>query len=273
LAEKERLKQLSWWDETATKVGLPAHGKVFHFHPVGLVGCFSTGNPLEITFVQLKQIFPRATDHDIDVVLNEINGRLVEFKLDTRLRQRHFFAQIKGEVGDSMKGVSESWEYSPAALKSFSAYYRAHPTEAEEDGYLKDSQGRIIRRSNQREIGRKHFQRLNGNRASHPDDGYNFRGRGLIQITGYEKYYGYMRDYNRYWAGFAPDTVIDPDLINLMPNAIRSAVWFWLNKRPYSNDSGKGLADVPGVTYIVNGGYTGLTERETAYEEIERILK
>ena len=157
-------------------------------------------------------------------MLNEINGRLTEFKLDTRLRQRHFFAQIKGEVGDAMKGVTESWEYSPATLKSFSDYYRAHPDEAEEDGYLKDSQGRIVRRANQREIGRKHFQRLNGNRAAYSDDGYNFRGRGLIQITGYEKYNGYMRDYNKYWSELAPDVVRNPELINTPQNAIRSAI-------------------------------------------------
>ena len=41
LAEKERIKQISWWNEVAPKVGLPAHGKVYHFHPVGLVGRFS----------------------------------------------------------------------------------------------------------------------------------------------------------------------------------------------------------------------------------------
>lgn len=113
-----------------------------------------------------------------------------------------------------MKGISESWEYSPAVLKSFSVYYRAHSAEAEEDGYLKDSQGRIVRRVNQREIGRKLFQRLNGNRSSSTDDGYNFRGRGLIQITEYEKYHGFMRDYGAYWQGIIPGTVVNPDLIN-----------------------------------------------------------
>jgi len=273
LAEKERIKQLSWWDEVAVKVGLESWPKVCHFHPVGLVGQFLTTHPLAITHAQLKQIFPAADDGDIEVVLNEINGRLIEFKLDTRLRQRHFFAQIKGEVGPAMKGVSESWEYSPAALKSFSVYYRNHPTEAETDGYLKDASGRIVRRANQQEIGRKHFQKLNGNRSSNPDDGYNFRGRGLIQITGFEKYNGFMRDYPKYWQGSAPRTVAEPDLINEMPNAIRSAVWFWLYKTPYSNDKGNGLGDVAGVTYKVNGGYTGLAEREAAYKEIQEVLK
>jgi predicted chitinase len=273
LAEKQRIKEHCWWGEVAGKLGLPGDGKVYHLHPVGLLGRFMPVNPLEITAAQLKQIFPRAEDGDIDTVLNEINGRLDEFKLDTRLRQRHFFAQIKGEVGAGMKGVTESWEYSPAALKAFSVYYRAHPEEAEEDGYLKNAEGKIIRRANQQAIGRKHFQRLNGNRGTHPDDGFNLRGRGLIQITGYDNYAGYVRDFNVYWKGAAPNAVVEPELINKMPNAIRSALWFWLQKQPYRRDKGNGLADVSEVTYSVNGGYTGLSERQKSYEEIEAVLK
>ncbi|MGV8919989.1 MAG: glycosyl hydrolase 108 family protein [Pseudomonas sp.] len=41
LAEKERIKQMCWWEEVAEKVGLPGHGQVYHLHPVGLIGCFS----------------------------------------------------------------------------------------------------------------------------------------------------------------------------------------------------------------------------------------
>lgn len=245
---------------------------MYHFHPVGLVGSFETSNPLAITAEQLKQIFPSATDGDVSSVLMEINGRLADFKLDTRLRQRHFFAQIKGEVGDSMKGVTESWEYSPAALKSFSAYYRNHPAEAEEDGYLKDAVGKIVRRSNQQNIGRKHFQRLNGNRSSHPDDGYNLRGRGLIQITGYDKYHGYMRDYHKHWEGVAPDVLSSPELINAMPNAIRSALWFWIEYKVYGMEQGGGILDVGKTTKKVNGGNTGLDERTKAYKLCEEIL-
>jgi len=248
-------------------------GKVFHFHPIGLASLFSNTHPLEITPSQLKQIFPTANDEDINIVLSEINDRLEEFKLNTRFRQRHFFSQIKGEVGASMKGVTESWEYSPEALKSFSSYYRAHPNEAEEDGYLKNSMGEIIRRANQREIGRKHFQRLNGNRASNPDDGYNLRGRGLIQITGHDKYHGYMRDYTKLWSGITPDTVNNPEIINEMPNAIRSALWFWLSYKIYGAERENGYLDVQSVTKRVNGGHTGLEERKAAYKDAEKALK
>lgn len=272
LAEKERIREMSWWGEVAERLGLPADGKVHHLHPVGLLSFFSSPDRLQITPDQLKQIFPQATSEDIALVIDEINGRLLEFRLDTRLRQRHFFAQVKGEVGPAMKGITESWEYSASALKSFSSYYRTHPGEADADAYLKNLQGKIVRSSNQRAIGRKHFQRLNGNRMTHSEDGFNFRGRGLIQITGYEKYHDFMQNYSIYWPGTVPDTVANPELINEMPNAIRSALWFWVSYKIYESESGRGLADVGKVTRRVNGGAMGLTERKEAYELIEGVL-
>ena len=39
--EKRRIRQLSWWSEVAERVGLPGHGEVYHFHPVGLIGVFA----------------------------------------------------------------------------------------------------------------------------------------------------------------------------------------------------------------------------------------
>ncbi|NMY25751.1 hypothetical protein HBO19_07175 [Pseudomonas sp. WS 5021] len=50
LAEKERIKQLSWWEEVAEKVGLPADGKVYHFHPIGLMGSFNIYNITNTTY-------------------------------------------------------------------------------------------------------------------------------------------------------------------------------------------------------------------------------
>ncbi len=45
VAEKERIKQISWWNEIAPKVGLPVLGGVYHFHPVELVGLFAYIGP------------------------------------------------------------------------------------------------------------------------------------------------------------------------------------------------------------------------------------
>lgn len=109
-------------------------------------------------------------------------------------------------------------------------------------------------------------------RQSNPDDGYNFRGRGLIQVTGYEKYNGFMGEYNKYWKGDVPDTVSEPEKINKMPYAIRSALWFWLHYEVYLFDHGEGYSDVVGVTKRVNGGSMGLDERQTAYTLCEKVF-
>ncbi|MFZ4170267.1 hypothetical protein ACEV60_16590 [Enterobacter ludwigii] len=172
-----------------------------------------------------------------------------------------------------MKGKTEKFQFSPEALRSFSQYYRQHPDESEQDGYEKNATGVTIRRADEQAIGRKHYLRLNGNRQDHPDDGYNFRGRGLIQITGYGKYHKFMMDYPNYWQDVVPDTVSDPDLVNEMPYAIRTALWYWLDRKVYNFDSGNGVGDVSRITSVVNGGQMGLAKRIEAYKLCEDVFK
>ncbi|WP_341522386.1 hypothetical protein AABC73_02875 [Pseudomonas sp. G.S.17] len=70
-AEKERIKQLSWWDEVAEKVGLDSWAKVCHFHPVGLVGQFrvidecACGCCLGIQFSRYKWVRSRGGHSDM----------------------------------------------------------------------------------------------------------------------------------------------------------------------------------------------------------------
>lgn len=226
--------------------------------------------PATITVAQLRKIFTdptRASDAYLQSVADELNVDLTKFKLDTPLRRAHFFAQVKGETGNGMKPKTEDWEFSPEALKTFSTYYAKHPKEAVEDGYLKDAKGRFRRHANQDAIGKKHYLRLNGNRLDHPDDGSKYRGRGLLQITGYEKYSGFMNDYGKLWSGPAPNSVNDPEIVVKFPFSVRSAVWFWLKKKVYElADKGATPAHVEQVSIRVNGGKTGLKERQDAFK-------
>lgn len=259
------------WMKAVSEKGVVLGPEVWHMHPVVFLKAIGTSNG--VTYNQLKTIFPQASDANLNIVVAELQGRLEEFKLDTPTRLRHFFSQIKGEVGPQMKGKTEGFQFSPATLRSFSRYYREHPVESENDGYEKNSAGRIIRRADEQAIGRKHYLRLNGNRQNNPDDGYNFRGRGLIQVTGYEKYNGFMEGYHEYWSDEAPDTVSEPEKINTMLYAIRSALWFWLHYEVYSLDKGNGYSDVVAVTKRVNGGNMGLAERQEAYLLCEQVFQ
>lgn len=239
-------------------------------------------NAILINATQLIKLFPDANQSDINIVVNEVNDKIKEFKLDTHIRQRHFFAQIKGEVGSDLKGKVENWTYSPTALKGFSKYYRTHPDEAEKDGYLehptwrKTKKGpRFSRQANVEAISAKHFQKKNGNRKEFPTDGYKLRGRGLIQLTGYDNYSSFQKAYTNYWKDIPPDFVEYPDEINKVQYAIRSAMWFWsVGRRVFEKaDANHGYSDVVAVTLRVNGGNTGLLHRQNAYKEAEEIFK
>ncbi|NWE04231.1 MULTISPECIES: hypothetical protein [Pseudomonas] len=65
LAEKERIKQLNWWEEVADKVGLPADGKVYHLHAIGLAGAFYVAVEQGRLAVRLGQVTFDAEGNDL----------------------------------------------------------------------------------------------------------------------------------------------------------------------------------------------------------------
>jgi putative chitinase len=101
----------------------------------------------------------------------------------------------------------------------------------------------------------------NGDEAS--GDGWNYCGRGLIQITGKANY-----------AAFAEsiDTPVEqvPEFLGTFEGAVQSACWFWENNNLNAlADNG----DVLGITKKVNGGTLGLTERQQHTAQAHQILQ
>jgi hypothetical protein len=64
-AEKRRIKQMSWWNEVATRVGLPGHGEVYHFHPIGLVSHLAVRRRQNDLIVERGQVTFDAEGNDI----------------------------------------------------------------------------------------------------------------------------------------------------------------------------------------------------------------
>lgn len=89
-----------------------------------------------------------------------------------------------------------------------------------------------------------------------PGDGYKYRGRGFIQLTGKANY-----------AAFAKDTGIDalrnPDLVSRPDIAAKSALWFWKKNKGIGPAAQRG--DITAVTKIVNGGTNGLSDRKNKF--------
>jgi len=138
--EKERIKNLSWWSELAGKQGVNADGKVWHFHPMGLIDQFMPCPQVLISFDQMKQMFPDSTEAKREEVRDLFNRYANRFEINTPERISQFFAQIKAEVGHALVGNEESLWYSVQALKEkFKRYFDTYPAEAETLGYKRIS--------------------------------------------------------------------------------------------------------------------------------------
>ena len=159
------------------------------------------------------------------------------------LEQAHFLAQLLHESG-GFEHVEENLNYSgPRLLQVFPSHF----TPAEAMSFAHD-RGRIANRIYANRMG-------NGDEAS--GDGYRFRGRGLIQLTGRDNYTACGHEH-------------DPDRLAIdIPTMCSVALWFWQTRRcavPALRD------DLVGVTKLINGGLNGLTERGQWLARVKRLL-
>jgi len=222
-----------------------------------------------ITVGQLDAIFPDADDDYLGQVAAELNTDLPKYGLDTVLRRAHFFAQVRQEAGAGLEAQVESFEYSPSALITTFGYYKKHKDEAEQDGYAKDPKtGKKTRHANQDVIANKVYGGRtdlgNGDAAS--GDGWQFRGRGFIQVTGRDNYTSLAAHYKSIYGGGA-DFVTNPDLVASFPYSVRSAVCFWVSHGlPRLADHGSTNADVDAITAVINASTTSYGDRQTNFK-------
>lgn len=168
--------------------------------------------------------------------------------LNTRLRIAHFMAQIEHESG--LKPISERFNYSAKRmLEIFKSDFDVNrdkwlsPKEKEKVLYLLGSPQRIANFV---------YANQNGNGNEESGEGWKYRGRGFLQITGKENYFRLANDTDL-------DCLKNPDLLLDEPNAMISALWFWnlkgLNKLADKND-------IVGITKKINGGLNGIEHRK-----------
>ena len=163
---------------------------------------------------------------------------LNSYGINTPLRLAHFFAQIHHE--SNLKPVAENLNYSSSSLRRvFRKYF---PTIEMAIEYARQPE-KIANRVYANRM-------LNGNEES--GDGWKYRGRGFIQITGKANYIMLSKDTRI-------DYLNNPDLLLTEPDSMISALWFWNknNLNRYADDD-----NIRTITRRINGGYTGLSHRE-----------
>lgn len=192
-----------------------------------------------ITEAQIMRAVPKADRERVKDFVRVFNEWGSKFGISTPIRVVHFLAQITHESG-AFKYVEENLNYSEQALlKVFPKYFNADTA-------------REYARKPEKIANRVYANRMgNGDEAS--GDGWRYRGRGLIQLTGRLNYLNYEK------SGYCVGKLTDhPEWLVNSPGAYKSAMWFW-----YANGLNV-LADkddVNAVTKRINGGYNGLSER------------
>lgn len=171
-----------------------------------------------------------------DKFLPDLNRLLPKYDIDTPLRVAHFLAQVLHESG-RMKHTVENMNYSGEGLrKTFKKYF----TTAEAKDFARQPE----------RIGNRVYANRMGNGDEASGDGFRFRGRGLVQLTG-------RSNYKKFSTWLGKDVVAKPEQV-ADKYAVASAVFFWDSKKLNS------LADLDDGTKItkrVNGGFNGLSDR------------
>jgi len=171
-----------------------------------------------------------------------LKAAAARYKLNKN-RAAHFFAQTAHESG-GFKAFSENLNYGTAGLrKIFGKYF---PTE-----YL----AAVYARKPERIANRVYANRMgNGDEAS--GDGWKYRGRGALQLTGKSNYQAFADYVNR------PDVMTNPDLV-AGELCFESALWFFDKNKLWSIcDQGVNDASILALTKRINGGTHGLDDRK-----------
>ena len=226
--------------------------------------------PLSVAL--LKKLFTKARDADLQQVADEINADPKKFGLDTPLRRAHFFAQVLQEGGKSLKAKREDTSYRASALHKFS-YYQPHPDEIDQDGSLFDAKGMRTQKANAQVIANKIYGNRMTNGPASTGDGWNFRGRGIIQVTGKQNYQLVSNEYAKLYNDKV-DFMTDPDKLAQFPWDVRSAIAFWvMNKLPERADKGDKPEVVDTITDIVNSLTDTREERKANFVEAYAVFK
>jgi putative chitinase len=190
--------------------------------------------------------------HIPDAVIAQIPETAAKFNITNNLRLAHFLAQCGHESG-GFKAVSENLNYSADGLKKiFPKYF---------PGNLAESYAR-----NPEKIASKVYGGRMGNGDETTKEGFKFRGRGYIQLTG-------KANYTNFAKFIGEDTVANPDLVATKYPLASAAFFFDSNKLWAICDKGADDTTVTAVTKRVNGGTIGLVDRIKHFKEYYNLLK
>ncbi len=210
-----------------------------------------------LTVDTFKRFAPRAKPELLAIIDDKANEVLARFGINTTAnRLCHFLAQVSHECA-GFTAVEENLNYSAANMvRVFGPRHSARLTDAEARQLVGKKEAFAERVYG---LGNPTMARMLGN--TQPGDGYRYRGRGFMQITG-------RANYRTMGNKIGVDLEANPDLAAQPLYALMTAAAFWDTKslNQYADQN-----NIEVITKRINGGHNGLDHRKSGYATAQKI--
>lgn len=183
--------------------------------------------------------------------LTPINEAAADYSINTAVRMAAWLAQCSHESG-GFRVTVENLNYGAAGLLNT---WPSRFTKETAEEYARSPE-KIANHVYSNRMG-------NGDEAS--GDGWKYRGRGLIQLSG-------KSNYEAFGTSAGIDAVGDPDQVASATYAARSAGWYWQEHGLNALADKNTLKDFREITQTINGGQTGAADREAKWTAAKTAL-
>lgn len=216
---------------------------------------------MSVTKEMIQTLFPNTSN--VNNVVSIIDMYRNKFAINTNLRLAMFLAQVREEIGDNFKPLRENLNYHedvlPRLFKNFT------PELAEEYGRDEKDKANPVAIANiayANKLGNGNADSDNDGDLDELDDGWKYRGAGILQITGKSNFYEVQKRIEKY----AGKTNVSPDTLE---GAILFGMAFWMWKDIYrAADTG----NIDNVTAIINKYTDSYTKRKAHFDKIKHLI-
>ena len=203
---------------------------------------------MTINQAQIVRAVPNLNKSKVDEFVASFNMWAIHFGIDTSKRVAMYLAEVFHESGN-LRYTEENMNYSADGLLKT---WKSRFTKEKAQMYARNPE-KIANYVYANRMG-------NGNEAS--GDGWRFRGRAFIGITGRDNYQKYA---DSEWC--VGDLMKNPDMLSQFPENQKASMWFWdtQNLNKYAD-----MCDIDKCSRIINGGTLGLANRKFLYRRFCR---
>lgn len=213
----------------------------------------------------IQTLFPNTPESRISEI-TDIIDKCQRFGLDTNLRVAHYLAQVREELGSDFRPRNENLNYASIVLPRLFSRFNSELAEK----YGRNS----LHPANQKMIANIAYANRIGNGDVNSGDGWRFRGRFALQITGRSNYIEVQKRIDRYLPNSGIDIINgSEESVDSLEACIVAGAAYWIWKDLYAlADGGKSPSTVDSITAVINKATNSYGERRHHFNSISHLI-